>query len=359
MYKSKSRNPGISFIISSSSLDSEFLTAQLHQFDLLDQILREYQIPVTFIYCIGSHLFDGTPENIPLPLKSRTSNYYQYHQGHSNFSLVLDNYNDSNFMKSSMGSHHYIVSRYSVDCERAASQPRYYHNMARLSGIEALIKHHYENSTTTTNSNNNNKLTDDDVMIPCNNWIVFLDGDEILQGTQFARWFVMQCALNNYLKIGMGYKFACYWYFHKSSWRARTWEDSIVMVHAHSLIDTRNTPYQIHERGLVMLRDPRERDGILAYQPNGALRMLVDCDTGLPMFHHFSWVRANFNQILSKIRTWGHKHDRTDWEDVIKETWMTISSKPELLPTPLLSSFRDPIHQYEYDILAEAPLPFL
>ena len=55
---------------------------------------------------------------------------------------------------------------------------------------------------------------------------------------------------------------------------------------------------------------------------------------GLPMLHHYSWVRTK-EQMLKKVRTWWHNKDR-NWEKSVEEEF----SRP--------FSGKDFVHGYEY-----------
>lgn len=128
--------------------------------------------------------------------------------------------------------------------------------------------------------------------------VLFLDADEIPDGSRFSEW--LDCSdytLNSALKM------ANYWYFREPCFRAEKWEDSIVLVQKKSL-----TPH-------LLLRQ-EEREAIYDSLPGPKRRNVVGVD-GLPMFHHYSWVRTE-EEMLRKVKSWGHKKDR-DWESLVKK----------------------------------------
>lgn len=187
------------------------------------------------------------------------------------------------------------VVRYPVDAD-VSKIPRKYHNLAREAGVSRLSE---------------------DV-----EWVIFLDADEIPDSLAFSQWYSQ---LHTNLQNTLVYKLACYWYFVKPTWRATTIEDSIVLVHKSQL-----TP--------DALRDPLERDGIVNKCLGGHMRMIKSLQNR-PMFHHFSWVRR-VEQVIHKVKTWGHKGDRGDWVDVVERTWSLREPPPE----------GDFIHKYKYEV---------
>lgn len=199
---------------------------------------------------------------------------------------------------SSLGYSNVGVVRYPVE-EDVAKVPRKYHNLAREAGVSRLSK---------------------DV-----EWVVFLDADEIPDSSAFSQWYAQ---VHKNLQKSLVYKLACYWYFVKPTWQATTEEDSILLVHRSQL-----TP--------EALRDPLERDGIVRRCPGGHMRMIKSLNNR-PMFHHFSWVRR-VEQVVHKVKTWGHKGDRGDWVDVVEKTWSLSEPPPE----------GDFIHQYKYNVVED------
>ncbi len=132
--------------------------------------------------------------------------------------------------------------------------------------------------------------------------VLFLDADEIPEGDRFAEW--LDCSdytLHTVLKM------ANYWYFREPRFQAEKWEDSIVLVQKKSL-----TPH--------LLLKQEEREAIYDSLPNPKRRHVVGVD-GRPMFHHYSWVRTE-EEMLRKVRSWGHRNDR-DWESLVKKEFLS------------------------------------
>jgi hypothetical protein len=148
-------------------------------------------------------------------------------------------------------------------------QNAYWHNIARIAGWRSL---------------------------PCGtDWVLFIDSDEIPDAALFTEWFA-----STKLDPNVAYNMANYWYFREPTYQAKTFEDSVLLVHTSSLSFDR------------LMRD-MERIGIVADHPTigmvGSLR-------GKPMFHHYSWVRSK-DDMKKKAATWGHKGEQ-DWDALIE-----------------------------------------
>lgn len=126
-------------------------------------------------------------------------------------------------------------------------------------------------------------------------YILYLDSDEVIEGVKFKYWLD-----SNEYKNYEVMKLACYWYWRLPTLRARDYiEDSIVFIkrkHCHSFIifdDLARTFFYIAING-------------------NKNRMIKGLD-GNPMIHHYSWVRTQ-EQMLKKVKSWGHKNDFGDIE---------------------------------------------
>lgn len=128
--------------------------------------------------------------------------------------------------------------------------------------------------------------------------VLFLDADEVPDGNRFIEWLECSCYTTHTVQ-----KMANYWYFREPRYQAEQWEDSIVLAQRKSLAPQ-------------MLLKTEERDAIYESLPGPKRRMVVGLD-GLPMFHHYSWVRTE-EEMLKKVRSWGHQGDR-DWEPLVKK----------------------------------------
>ncbi len=153
--------------------------------------------------------------------------------------------------------------------------------------------------------------------------VLFLDADEVIDGARFAEW--LDCS--GY-ECHTALKLANYWYFRESIYRADHFEDSVVLAQRKALSSD-------------LLLHNHERDAIYELLPGPKRRMVMGTD-GIPMVHHFSWVRTQ-QEMLNKVRRWGHKNDR-DWEALV------------------LREFEGPfqgtdfVHGYRFDTV-ESPFP--
>lgn len=149
--------------------------------------------------------------------------------------------------------------------------PRYWHNMSRIIG------HH---------------MVDNSI-----DWVLFLDSDEILDAELFNQ-FRQDPTFEDY----DSYKLGCYWYFRDANIRAKSYEDSPVLVRSELVsIDPNNL--QIEREQLHEALNVRK------------CRMVLQNNT--PMVHHYSWVRTK-EQMLQKVKAWGHSADK-DWAALIEE----------------------------------------
>jgi hypothetical protein len=128
--------------------------------------------------------------------------------------------------------------------------------------------------------------------------VLFLDADEVPDGARFAEW--LDCSDYHH---HTALRLANYWYFREPSNQALQFEDSPVLAKKAML------------RPEVLLKQ-EERDAIYSLLPSPKRRSVTD-PGGAPMFHHFSWVRTQ-DEMLKKVRAWGHKKDRA-WSDLVDE----------------------------------------
>jgi hypothetical protein len=131
--------------------------------------------------------------------------------------------------------------------------------------------------------------------------VLFLDADEIPDSDRFVEW--LECSDHSCHTV---LKLANYWYFREPCYQAEKWEDSIVFAQRRAL-----------ESHLLLRKE--ERDAIYDLLPGPKRRMVVGSD-GHPMFHHYSWVRTE-EEMLKKVRGWGHRLDR-DWESLVKKEFL-------------------------------------
>ena len=132
---------------------------------------------------------------------------------------------------------------------------------------------------------------------PSTTHLLFLDADEIVEANRFAQWLKSgQFQQNNVLKL------ANYYYFREPCYQALTYEDSAILILKSCLNES-------------MLMDFEDRHKPWLETPEPKTRMVLGLD-GLPMVHHYSWVRTKA-QMLKKVQTWGHNQDR-NWVKLVE-----------------------------------------
>jgi len=210
------------------------------------------------VVCFADHFFDGTPENLPL--------IYGVAKAHPKISFIQYPFSKENFY----GSH----------------PPSFWHNMGRMLG------YHFTQEE----------------------YVLFLDVDEIAEGARFAKW-LKSFPILDYEAL----RLANYWYFREAKYRAKTIEDTPLLVR-REVIDYEGL---MHEK---------ERAG-LYHMLEGKKARLVGEEA--PFFHHYSWVRSK-EQMQRKVRSWGHRSER-DWEHLVEEEFGRAFSG------------RDFVHGYEFE----------
>lgn len=250
----------ISVIISYCSKERCFLQPMLEQCSKFSN-----DIVVTF----GTHLYDGTVEDISqIQEMARTFPNVQFVE----YVVGNKNYNG-------MGVQH--------------RKQAYWHNMARWTGIQHLRVH---------------------------DWVLLLDCDEILEGDIFKMWFD-KMERTSALHKTHSYKIANYWYFKDPTNRAKTLEDSVLLIHSKHL-----SKYNIF--------GDLERDYTIQQSETHLVRQ-VRGTKGEVMAHHFSWVRTR-DGLSHKIKHWGHANDFRDPDKIINEIYKD-------------DNVNDVIHGYQYD----------
>jgi hypothetical protein len=146
-------------------------------------------------------------------------------------------------------------------------------------------------------------------------YILFLDADEIVDTNSFMYW------LKKYpLRDLAAVKLANYYYFRETFYQADTFEDTPLLA-KNSLL----TP--------DAMMDFLDRDGTYRNLSGAKARMVAGFDEK-PMIHHYSWVRTR-EEMLRKVATWGHSHER-NWEQLVIDEFETGFSG------------KDFVHQYQY-----------
>lgn len=145
-------------------------------------------------------------------------------------------------------------------------------------------------------------------------WVLFLDVDEIIDIDSFRLWF------QNPQKAE-AMRLASYWYFREPIYRARQWEDGLLLAKRSCISNAH-------------LMHPQERIGTFYALPGAKLRHVTGMD-GRPMVHHYSWV-GNKERLIKKVITWGHRHD-APWQRFIKQEFSHSFAGTDF------------VHGYEYD----------
>ncbi len=128
--------------------------------------------------------------------------------------------------------------------------------------------------------------------------VLFFDADEIPDGRRVAEWLdTGEYKEYNALKINN------YWYFREPIYQALGCQASILMVQRYA-IDPNSVISGLEREGIF--------DAVFEPKKNDVYGL-----DGLPMFHHYSWVRTK-EEMIKKTSTFTHRHDR-DWRSMIEE----------------------------------------
>jgi hypothetical protein len=153
---------------------------------------------------------------------------------------------------------------------REKKGPHFWHNVARWIGLQ-----HCPNGT---------------------DFALFLDADEVLDPVRFTEW-----RAKTDLTPLNAVKFLNYWYFRDVCYQADQHEDSVVMTRVSAI------------KGKDVFSDSERHALKLAPYIEGAVGL-----DGQPFIHHYSWVRTQ-EEMLRKVKNWGHTSDRGNWEDLVNE----------------------------------------
>lgn len=144
-------------------------------------------------------------------------------------------------------------------------------------------------------------------------WVMFLDADEIPEGER------MRAFLEKQTMVQDAYVFSCYWYFRDATLQAKKTEFCGLLIRKDLL--TESMVFSEHERWECK------------QHPQLKIADMVT-DQGKSLIHHYSWVRTKA-EMLQKVASWGHRHDR-DWvADIEKEFSGPFTG-------------RDFVHRYKY-----------
>lgn len=150
-------------------------------------------------------------------------------------------------------------------------------------------------------------------------WVFVIDCDEIPSGDDVKEW-LSKTVLNK----ECSYKMANYWYFKYPTNQAKTFEDSVLLIHSDHL-----TAKNIF--------GDLERDYLIPASGTKLNRMTVGSNK-LPMWHHYSWTRSK-ESLAHKIKNWAHSNDifkNTDVDKLIEFIYHN-------------DDVNDVIHHYQYN----------
>ena len=171
----------------------------------------------------------------------------------------------------------------------------YYHNLARYTAVLNLDSHVQ--------------------------WVLVLDADEIADASRFKQWFMSMTLDDN-----TAYKLATYWFFKEVIFRAKTTEDSILLIHKKYLTEQN-------------IFHDNERDDLIQYSKCKLIRDVKGID-GKPMFNHYSWIRGK-EGLRKKLNSWAHKDElfpNNTTDEIVDYIYKD-------------NNVNDIVHNYEYDIV--------
>lgn len=182
--------------------------------------------------------------------------------------------------------------------------PVYYHNLSRKTALD-LAK---------------------------NDWILFIDSDEIIDDN-FKDWFEANKESKNC------FNFTCNWYFREPIYQATKTESAAVLIRRGDCANwDLNHKLELKQFYQRLWEEDRLAHGDYPGNPILGLDKKV-------MVHHFSWVRSK-EQMLNKVKNWGHKDDNADtaWYFKSNKTWN------ELVEEEFSRDFNgtDFVHGYEF-----------
>lgn len=133
---------------------------------------------------------------------------------------------------------------------------------------------------------------------PESDFILFLDADEVVDSNRFKNWLKkFPVSKTNVIKL------ANYYYFREVRFQSEIFEDSVVLARKNLLNE-------------AMIMDFLDRDKIYREIAEPKARMVLGTD-GKPMIHHYSWVRSK-EEMIKKVSTWGHSHER-NWIQLVND----------------------------------------
>jgi tetratricopeptide (TPR) repeat protein len=247
----------ISVVINYCSLEREFLSICIREcLKFSDDIVVSY----------GSHFYDGTIED------------------HEHIKQEILNNQNIRFVKYEVDASIDLTKQRGVETRPHA----YWHNLARWNGINAIKR---------------------------NDWILFLDVDEIPDGERLKAW-----SEEVQLEQDANYSLANYWYFKSPNYQATEWEETTKIIYSKNITED-------------SVFGDFERDHLQNTAGKKTAHFVHGLD-GLPMIHHFSWVRKK-EVLLRKIKSWGHKDQIADPINYVESIFKN-------------KNINDSVHNYKY-----------
>jgi hypothetical protein len=102
-------------------------------------------------------------------------------------------------------------------------------------------------------------------------------------------------------------KLANYYYFREPVYQSLTFEDSVILVKKSLLSEAMIMDFEDRNKPFLEIPEPKER---MVFGPENK-----------PMIHHYSWVRTK-EEMLKKVKTWGHSEDR-DWISLVEKEFQS------------------------------------
>lgn len=147
-------------------------------------------------------------------------------------------------------------------------------------------------------------------------YVLFLDSDEIIE-SELCYKFIN----SDEFIFGHDYKLENYFYFRETNYQAIQLEDSATLLYSKNL--NINNVF------------PSDRTSLFDNSLN--LKHRHTTYKGQVLMHHYSWVRTK-EQMIKKVKTWGHKNDR-NWIELVEKEFSHEFNGTDF------------IHGYSYKIL--------
>lgn len=150
-----------------------------------------------------------------------------------------------------------------------------------------------------------------------NEWLLFLDIDEIMED-EFYQWY------EKFKYDNVAWIFTCHWYFREPIYRA------VQKEAAGLLVNKKDCNWNLNER--------KERQQLYDFLiKEDRICNALDGPSSNLLLHHYSWVRSK-ETMLSKVKTWGHKNEKS-WSELVEEEFSREFNGTDF------------VHGYDYEIV--------